>query len=299
MFDSSAESIHFLNPDTYLNRLPPDEGVGYEILRDLTFAVGGAALWDVFAYLPTDISIVRESRFNFVIFCFIASRFFALAHIWFAAMYSAAVDMIIPLNVVYIMAALFYALSKTASSFLFLQRVLAVWHDNKWVRRTFSILWFLDLLSDISAILGGSPTYIPGTIKFRDCGVRPWASISFFCFFIYDTGVVVVITYKIWLAQKELQETRDLRWYHWLSGKALPRLSRSLLTGGMQYYLITVGVVGMTSVIMSAPTFPQVYKSFFPPTLVFLTSSMACRVFRNTKLLNASTYMETVSYWQK
>lgn len=41
MFDSSAESIHFLNPDTYLNRLPPDEGVGYEILRDLTFAVGG------------------------------------------------------------------------------------------------------------------------------------------------------------------------------------------------------------------------------------------------------------------
>lgn len=41
MLHSSSEPVKPLNPDTYLNRLPPVEGAGYEILRDFTFAVGG------------------------------------------------------------------------------------------------------------------------------------------------------------------------------------------------------------------------------------------------------------------
>jgi hypothetical protein len=147
------------------------------------------------------------------------------------------VDITVPIRIGYIIQASFYTLSKMASSFLFLQRVLAVCHGSKWIRGGFSILWLLAFLSDITTILGGSPMFIPGTIKLRDLGVRPWTSPGFYLFFIFDTGVIVVVTYSIWLTQKEVLESRSIPWYQWLSRKGLSQLPRLILIGQVHYYM--------------------------------------------------------------
>jgi hypothetical protein len=55
---------------------------------------------------------------------------------------------------------------------------------------------------------------------------------------------------------------------------------------------ISAGVVALASVILSIPTVPQIYKAFFPPSLLCLTSSMACRVFRNVKLFSTEIFTE-------
>jgi hypothetical protein len=95
----------------------------------------------------------------------------------------------------------------------------------------------LAFLSDITNVFGGSPAYIPGTHKFRDCGLHPWTSPSFYLFYIFDTGVVVVVTYKIWSTQGGVRENGSMPWYRRVSIKTLPELPKSIIVGQVHYYM--------------------------------------------------------------
>jgi hypothetical protein len=129
-------------------------------------------------------------------------------------------------------------LSLIASSFLFLQRVLAVYHQSsKWVKWAFSIFWVIVCVSDITIAIGGHPSDIPGTHLTKDSGMAPWVATSAWCALVYDTVIILAITYKIWSTQKIGLENQNLPWYQVVSGKTLPVFSRAVFRGGVQYYL--------------------------------------------------------------
>jgi hypothetical protein len=124
------------------------------------------------------------------------------------------------------------------SSFLFLQRVLAVYHESgKWVKCGFSIFWIISCLSDITIAIGGHRSNIPGTEIARDSGLEPWIATSALCALVFDTIIILAITYKIWLTHRRVSENQNLPWYQVVSGRTLPLLSRSIFRGGVQYYL--------------------------------------------------------------
>ncbi|KAF5349952.1 hypothetical protein D9756_009248 [Leucocoprinus leucothites] len=68
-----------LNPDTYLNHLPPDVATQFEITRNVYMTIFGALVWDALLYIPNDIKIIT-SGFGFAALCFIFSRLFAIAY---------------------------------------------------------------------------------------------------------------------------------------------------------------------------------------------------------------------------
>lgn len=128
-------------------------------------------------------------------------------------------------------------LSTITSSYLFLQRVRAVYADVKWVRWIFSVFWVILLASDILIPIGIHPTSIPGTQYYLDAGVPPYVALSIFTIVFFDTSVLVAISYKIMSTYTMIPMDEQVPWYTFLSGGKLPRLSRAIFRGGQQYYL--------------------------------------------------------------
>lgn len=83
-------SVDILNPDLYLNHLPPNKAPQFEIARNLYLVIVGVrpmlvlirllmrgihqiTLWDILLYIPVDVQIVVKG-FNIVTFSFMLSR---------------------------------------------------------------------------------------------------------------------------------------------------------------------------------------------------------------------------------
>lgn len=122
-----------------------------------------------------------------------------------------------------------------SSSYLFLQRVRAVYADSPKVRWFFSLFWFAYGLSEITIILGIKPTFIPETRYYQDSGIHPIVALSILTGIIFDTAVFLAISYKVVSTHASMDD--QIRWSSLVSGKALPRLSRAVLQSGQQYYL--------------------------------------------------------------
>jgi hypothetical protein len=130
-------------------------------------------------------------------------------------------------------------LTTITSSFLFLRRVQAVYSNEKRVQHLFSFLYIILSGSEISVPLLVNGNANPGTNAFKDDGISPLAAICVFTLFIFDTSVLLAISYKITKTFSALpgQSSPRASLYTFVSGGALPRLSRAVLKGGQQYYL--------------------------------------------------------------
>ncbi|XP_006456212.1 hypothetical protein AGABI2DRAFT_146114 [Agaricus bisporus var. bisporus H97] len=244
-----------LNPDTYLNHWTPENAFQIEVARNLYLAVLGdtanATKYPCGERFRTD-----------------SDRFFALCYVFLSAFAKRCCCM----------------LSIWSSSFLFLRRVKAVYPDNNWIKRFFSVLWFINGGTEITVVLGVGASHAPGTLHCIDIQPAHYVIAGGLAPVVFDTLVFLAISYKIGTAYS----TMDVRvsWGTLISGRALPRLSRAILQGGQQYYLITVGVYVILVILLGIPRIPPVYQNMFAFPSVSLTASMACRVYRNVKILD-------------
>jgi hypothetical protein len=77
--------------------------------------------------------------------------------------------------------------------------------------------------------------HIPGTQYCTFTVVGKSLLTNGIVFVTFDTFVFLAISYKI--ASSHSDAEAGITWAAAVSGKALPRLSRSVLQGGQQYYL--------------------------------------------------------------
>ncbi|KAF9447365.1 hypothetical protein P691DRAFT_760851 [Macrolepiota fuliginosa MF-IS2] len=270
----------FPNPDTYLNHLSPSESVQFETARNLCLAVLGATIWDILIYVPDDIRILRLGSTHVVTACFILSRLFAVTFILLAViMHTHQVKncgaMVIGIGIVCV-------LTTTCASFLFLQRLRAVYARHKWIQGAFTLLWLASSGFMSTTSFGVKSERIPGTEFCVYSGVNRYIAVAGFGVFFFDTLVFAAISYKIASSHSTLDV--GVSWDTVVSGRALPRLSRAVLQGGQQYYLITICLSLPVGILIILPSTPPIYKLVLGFPLISLTASMACRVFRNMKL---------------
>lgn len=122
------------------------------------------------------------------------------------------------------------------SSYLFLQRVCAIYADSPRVRFFFSTFWSSYHLSNIGTVIVSTrPTFIPGTHHFQDAGVNRILASSVLAAITFDSCVFIAISYKV-MSTHALVDGR-VQWSSLVSGKALTPLSRAVLQSGQQYYL--------------------------------------------------------------
>lgn len=126
-------------------------------------------------------------------------------------------------------------MSITCSSYLFLQRIFAVYADSPRVCRCFAFLWMAYVCSESLLVISVKPTYIPQTLYFQHSGANPLMGLTMAMMIVYDSSVFFAISYKIGIAHVVID--REMGWKRYILGKALPRLSQAILRGGQQYYL--------------------------------------------------------------
>ncbi|KAG6329751.1 hypothetical protein ID866_9337 [Astraeus odoratus] len=98
----------------------------------------------------------------------------------------------------------------------------------------------------------------------------------------FDTMVYIFISVKLSAIRNPCE--KKVSWRMVISDSALPRLSRAVLLGGQQYYLIKIFISVVTSTFWLIPSTPFPLQAAMAVPGVALTSSMACRVYRNLRL---------------
>lgn len=127
--------------------------------------------------------------------------------------------------------------SMITSSYLFLRRVEAVYADTRWVRWFFFVLWAAISALDLVIPLTFNRKATSGMHYYRGAGIPPHDALCIFTLLFFDTAILLATSYKIASVQRSQPMTKWVPWYAFISGRTLPRLSRTVLRGGQQYYL--------------------------------------------------------------
>ncbi|KIJ68387.1 hypothetical protein HYDPIDRAFT_24674 [Hydnomerulius pinastri MD-312] len=278
---SETPSPKILNPDIYLNYLEPSIASQYEVSRNVYLVTLGALLWDILSSIPEDWRLIRTSKPAPVLFAYLSARACALAVVLLAVLEKTG-----PINkcgVLALILCVFWVIASAASSYLFLKRVHVVFIDNKIIRRLFTFLWLVGVGTSCLALPGPIMNYyeISDTAHCINHKIKQYVSAAFIIPVLFDALVFLAITYRI-ISSHHIKKPRS--WKAFCRGEALPRLSRAVLQGGQQYYLVTTGVNITRCILILVPSVSSVYQVTPAVPAVALTSAMACRVFRNLKL---------------
>ncbi|KXN81773.1 hypothetical protein AN958_03699 [Leucoagaricus sp. SymC.cos] len=274
----ASNSSTLPNPDVFLNHLSPSDALEFEISRNIVLVVLGMTIWDILVYIPKDIQIVRRSSFRCAVVSFIFARVFALAFVVLGVL-----ERTVPFDNPRIpskITAFSGVFAITCSTFLFLRRAHAVYNDTRCAQWCFSVLWFLCVAYEFVVPFGVEPAYIPGTRYYHDTILRPWIGGIGLLLLLYDTVIFLSISYRL-ATSHTISPHERITWNTLISGRALPHLSRAVLQGGQQFYLITVGATTLIMVTMINPSFPPTLKITLSIPIAPLSASMSCRVFRN------------------
>ncbi|KAF8180443.1 hypothetical protein K438DRAFT_1841862, partial [Mycena galopus ATCC 62051] len=176
-----------------------------------------------------------------------------------------------------------YPVAVPSTSLLFFFRVRAVYGGARMVTVIFGFVWIAELATCIvvpiatgGINIGATRYCIPSELAsyIGGAGITPA---------LFDTAVFIAISFKlVQNSQTEYSSASKVRAF--LTGAYLPSFSRSLLVDGQVYYMITV-VSNITAGVLAAlPEVGVTYRSLPGVPNVMLTSVMACRVYRHTRL---------------
>ncbi|KAL4081287.1 hypothetical protein V8B97DRAFT_2027368, partial [Scleroderma yunnanense] len=274
----SQGSTPIPNPTVYLNYLAPSIANDYEITRDVGLVTLGALIWDILSSIPEDYKLIQTGKVSPVLFAYFLARPFSLIMVVLSVLLKTG-----PVSNCTLIAMLLVGcqvISSAAASYLFLKRVHAVYHKSKIARHIFSFLWFVGVGTSCAVFHGALHDYSEIANTKHCVRHSTWSalSIAFLDPVLFDTLVYFAITYKIltthWTRKEE-------GWRYYCLGKALPYLSRAVLQGGQQYYLITTGINVSRFAFSLSPAISPTLQVILSNPAVSLTSIMACRVCRN------------------
>ncbi|KAH7915813.1 hypothetical protein BJ138DRAFT_1140948 [Hygrophoropsis aurantiaca] len=278
--NATAVLADIQNPEVYLNYLPPAIASEYEVSRNVYIATLGALLWDILYSFPQDIRLMQISRPTPVIFVYFLSRISAVGYVFQSVIAKTGpVDDCAALMLTICIA---WIATSACSSFLFLKRVQAIFLQQRMVFHAFILLWIASVGVSIVVPFGSHAGPLADTKHCINTGEAHYVVAAIIMQLVFDSLVFLAISYK--LASSRHNSGEKIPWKKIFSGRALPRLSKAVLQGGQQYYLITVGANIAVTVLLSTPSVPPIYQATFTIPNIALSSSMACRVFRNLKL---------------
>ncbi|KIJ69277.1 hypothetical protein HYDPIDRAFT_80012, partial [Hydnomerulius pinastri MD-312] len=241
-----------------------------------------AFLWDMLSCIPSYLRLMQISRPTLVMLVYHLSRCLIARFLLVDKHCEITAGPIGDCHVSQIAIGACCFISVASSNFLFLARIQAVFHDNKLVRYFFTLFWvtITGLLSMLFTGFHSGP--IADTRHCINEGGDEYVAATMVVPLLFDSLVFLSISYKLMAMRRPTERT--LSWRTMCSGRALPRLSRAILQGGQQYYLIKLCCNVLMAVLWLTPSVPRAFQTSFTSPAIGLTSSVACRVFRNLKL---------------
>ncbi|KAF8904736.1 hypothetical protein CPB84DRAFT_1895902 [Gymnopilus junonius] len=268
-----------LNPNVYLNFLPPSTAKQFEVARDLYLGTLGAVIWDILVSLPEDLVLIKAGMRPALV-AYFTSRLFSLIYVLLSVI--CKTRPIAHCNAFEYCVAISWVITSAASAFLFFQRVRAVYNEQKLVHYLFAILLLTNIAISLLVPIGSHLGPLADTGYCINTGLKRYVAAAPFMRLVYDSFVFLAISIKVATMQGVSGEV--ITWRALASRKSSSRLIRALLQGGQQYYLMSVCSNLLVAILIVTPSVPPVYQAMFTVPDIALSSSMACRVFRNLKI---------------
>ncbi|KAJ7023389.1 hypothetical protein C8F04DRAFT_183006 [Mycena alexandri] len=268
-------------------QLPPDTQKQIKVSAYVFAGSTAVFVWDILNNLRSDYSLLFRHRFNTAVLAYLASRIGSFVYVLGFTIFASY-----PLpdcETAYIVFNIFYPISVSGAAFLFFLRVRAIFQGERMPTIIFGCLWLAVLASSISrsSIISG------GAIGLGDppvCVVAPhapqvsaFAGLAGIVIMVHDTIVFFAISYRLTALTQAEQLAPGEQVKALFSGANLPAFSKSLFMDGQMYYMVAV-VANIVATVMAYVRVTPVYHGFLVIPNVTLTSIMACRVYRNTKL---------------
>ncbi|TDL21970.1 hypothetical protein BD410DRAFT_789054 [Rickenella mellea] len=273
-------SFPILNPMTALAYLPPVIADQIEISRYIYVGAFSAFMWDVLTNLNNDYKLLFKFTVRPPTVVYFLSRIMTLAFLTSAMLFPIA--SIGDCQKLQTALGSCFAVAVPATSLLFFFRVRAIFEREKIVVGIFFLVWLATLGGSLTvpfAIFGG---HIGPTLHCINTAVKPYSSVGIIVSTVSDTLVLLAISYRL-ITTTSLEDSVKGRVQGFFGGKGLPRISKSLLQGGQQYYLITVGFNIATMAMILSPSVPPVLRAILTVPNLALENAMACRVFRDVR----------------
>ncbi|KAJ7757902.1 hypothetical protein B0H16DRAFT_1885387 [Mycena metata] len=250
--------------------LPPDLQKQIQVSAYVFAGSTAVFVWDILNNLRNDYSLLFRHRLNAATLAYFASRI---------------ASFVSDCNTAYIAFDIFLAIGVSGAAFLFFLRVRAIFQGERIPTIVFGCLWLAVPASSINSIISvgavglGDPTvcvFAPryGTATYGLAGI---------VLMVYDTIVFLAISYRLISNFQAEQQTPGEQVKALFSGAELPAFPKSLFMDGQMYYMIAVAANIVTTVMAYVRVTP-IYRGFLVIPNITLTSIMACRIYRHTKL---------------
>ncbi|KAJ7626747.1 hypothetical protein B0H17DRAFT_851854, partial [Mycena rosella] len=263
--------------------LPPVLQRPVDVSAHVFAACTGVFIWDIVNNLRSDYALLFKPNFHAACLAYVVSRIGSLIYVL-----GYIIVLSYPLqacNTAFVAFHIFYPIGVSASAFLFFFRVRAIYEGSRLVTAIFGFLWLAVLGSSITVPLGMSAVKVGDPSECIVAPVEVYVGASGIILTVHDTLVFFAISYRLVSNSGQMQqETWGMQLKMLFSGAHLPAFSKALFADGQMYYMITIVTNVVATLLVYIPTTSPVYHGLLSVPNVTLSSIMACRIYRNTKL---------------
>ncbi|KAJ6571457.1 hypothetical protein B0H19DRAFT_1130024, partial [Mycena capillaripes] len=259
--------------------LPPDLVHQLQVASYVFAGATAVLIWDVLHNLAADYHILFKHKFRISSVAYLVSRVSSLTYVLGFTLFAtypigdckAAIRIFDG----------FFPVSAGATSLLFFFRVWAVYDGRRSIALIFGFLWISVVGTAVLVPIGSDATTIGPSCIVTE--LHPYITASTICLAVHDTGVFFAISYRL-LMNSHVEYTPGQRIKALFSGTTLHAFSKAVFRDGQKYYMITILTNLAMILIIYAPGVSPIYRGMMSIPNIALTSILACRVYRNTKL---------------
>ncbi|KAJ6533982.1 hypothetical protein DFH09DRAFT_932496, partial [Mycena vulgaris] len=257
-------------------------------------------IWDVLDNLRNDYMLLFKQRFHVTSGAYVVCRLASLVYLLgFMTFFTHSIQ---ACNTAFVAFSSFYPLVISASTFLFLFRVWAVYGGDRLVTATFGFLWLIVVGTSMTVPFRGNAIGVgdPRHCILVNVGAYTRSGIAGITLTVYDTLAFLAISYRLVSTFRHSEElTCGEQVRKFFSGINLPAFSKALFTEGQMYYMITAATNCVAILLVYIPsTVPgahPIYRGVMVLPNMTVMSIMACRVYRNTRLRASGLSLPTVN----
>ncbi|KAJ7128703.1 hypothetical protein C8R44DRAFT_667079 [Mycena epipterygia] len=267
--------------DQPLSLLSPDLAKLVEIARYIWTGSTAVFVWDVLNNVKADYHLLSRYKISWPVLAYFTSRILCLVYVLGFTIFltypvggCAILDRVLDC---------LYPVAVPATSLLFFFRVRAVYGGQRIVTVIFGLLWIVELGACMVIPFGTGGINIGPTRYCLVAVVVPWDGAAAITPAIFDTAVFLAISYKL-IGNTHVNYSRMEKLRAFFSGAYLPSFSRAIFVDGQVYYMIVVLSNVATCATLWAPGLSTAFRSVLTMPNITITSMMACRVYRNTRL---------------
>ncbi|KAJ7649157.1 hypothetical protein B0H17DRAFT_958693 [Mycena rosella] len=261
-----------------LSFLPPELAKQLQIAAYICVGTVAVSVWDILNNVTVEYRLFTSTKFGFPAVAYLLARLTSLEY----QVHSSRAYPLGRCGVAHRVIESFYPVALSSTCLLFFFRVRAVYARSRIVTAIFGVLWLAVLGTAMTIPFGGDAIPIgPTPYCLISATVAPYAGACATMASVYDTAIFIAISYRLVTNTYPVHTHKELL-KALLSGAYLPSFSKSLFVDGQVYYMISV--ISMVVTLVVYANVSPVYPGFLALPNLMLTSAMACRVYRNTKL---------------